>query len=233
MVSRGPQSPGKQTPCQSKFVPVDAQASVWLLSSICCIPGPLLHDVCSPSLKLWQLNTGGDTLELAEIDRVRAFVLHHLQEQLDLVDVVHELGLKGLVLLVFLEHALDLLTRECASGDIAQQCPGNIVHNSGFAAGFLRLGNMGIDRGNVANQRLGHIVNESHLGAVRDIQLRSQPRRGKHRHDRHAVHMVRNRLAIDTEAAPTFALGGLETLDQVKKGDRRRGVLLWGMRESG
>lgn len=75
-------------------------------------------------------------------------------------------------------------------------------------------------------------MNQGHLGAVREVDLGSQLGRGKHRHDRHAVHVVRNRLAIDTKAAPAFALGSFQAFDQVKEGNRRGGVLLWRVREA-
>jgi len=66
---------------------------------------------------------------------------------------------------------------------------------------------------------------------MRDVDLGCQLWRGKHRHDRHAVHVVRDRLAIDAEAAPAFALGRLKALDQVEKGDWSGCVLLWWVRE--
>lgn len=60
-----------------------------------------------------------------------------------------------------------------------------------------------------------------------DVQSRCQFWRGKHRHDRHAIHVVGDRFAIDSEAAPALALGSLEAFEQVKEGDGRSGILLW------
>lgn len=64
-------------------------------------------------------------------------------------------------------------------------------------------------------------MDQGHLGAVVDVESGCQLWRGKHRYDRHAVHVVRNRLAIDTEAAPAFALGRLKALEKVEERDRR------------
>lgn len=165
--------------------------------------------------------------KFGEVDVVGTLVLDHLQQQLHLVNIVDKLSLEGDIFLVFLEDALDLLGRQCTSRNLAQQGSRDVFHDGGLATSLLGLGDMHIDGGDISHQGLGHIVDEGHLGAVRDVQFGCQFWRGKHRHDRHAIHMVGNRLAIDTESAPAFALRGLETFEQVEEGDRRGGVLFW------
>lgn len=191
---------------------------------------PTLRALCknllSPYLDLRQLHLAGDPRKLRQVDLVNALVLHHLEEQLHLVNIVHKLRFERDIILILLEHALDLVGRQRAAGDRAQQCLGDIVHNFGLATRLLGLGHI-VDRGDIADEGFGHVVHQSHLGAVRDVEFGCQLGRGKHRHDRHAVHVVGDGFAIDAEAAPAFTLCGLQALKEVEEGNGCRGVLLW------
>ncbi|KAL8963384.1 MAG: hypothetical protein Q9193_000357 [Seirophora villosa] len=64
---------------------------------------PLAQDLPAPGLHLAQADAAGDVDELAEVDGAvaAALVLDHLQQQLELVDVVHEAGFGGGVGFVF------------------------------------------------------------------------------------------------------------------------------------
>lgn len=195
--------------------------------------GTLLDDLLGPDLDLRQLDTSGDSLKLGKINLVAALVLDHLEQKFHLINIVDKLGFECDVILIFLEHIPDILGGQGRAGNIAQQGGDDVVHGIRLATSLLGLGNMQIDRRDIADQRLGHIVNERHLGAVGDVELGGQLLRGKHRHDRHAVHVVRDRLAIDSKAAPAFALGRLKALNQVEEGNRSSRVLLKRVGEGG
>ena len=67
-------------------------------------------------------------------------------------------------------------------------------------------------------------MHERHLGAVRDVEPAGADERGgrEHRHDGHAVHVVGDgfaRRGQDVEAAPAFAFGRLEALEEVEEGE--------------
>jgi hypothetical protein len=67
-------------------------------------------------------------------------------------------------------------------------------------------------------------VDQGHAAAPQNIQLRAYGLWRHHGEDAHAVHVVGDALAVlDAEAAPTCALGGLEALEQVEKGNGRLG----------
>lgn len=184
---------------------------------LCLLRSPP-NDLISPFLNLFQLNALLDVGELGEINLMQALILNHLQQQLHLVDIMHEVSLITLVCLVFLEYFLDFPAR--TSWDLAEEVRRDVVHNGGLATCLLGLSDA-VDWSDIADKRLGHVMDQGHLYAARDVDLGCQGRRGHHRHDRHAVHMVRDGLAIiDAEAAPALALGGLKALDQVEEGDR-------------
>ena len=61
---------------------------------------------------------------------------------------------------------------------------------------------------------------QRHLGAFIHVEAGSEGWRRDECHDSHAVHVICNRFTmIDTEAAPAFALGGFEALEEVEEAD--------------
>lgn len=55
---------------------------------------------------------------------------------------------------------------------------------------------------------------------MRDVEAGGEGGRGQHGQDGHAVHVVGDGFAVvDFEAAPAFAFGGLEALEQVEEGE--------------
>jgi len=69
-------------------------------------------------------------------------------------------------------------------------------------------------------------VDEGHAAAFQDIEGRCERGGRHHGEDGHAVHVVRNGLAIgDAEAVPASALGGLQTLQEVEEGNGAFSVL--------
>ncbi|KAI6876603.1 hypothetical protein KC338_g210 [Hortaea werneckii] len=121
-------------------------------------PPPLLQKLLRPALHLRQGDLARHTAELPEIQPraffaspVRPLVLDHLQQELDLIHVVHEMRLGRLAVFVFLPRGADLLpgVRVALPRETAQQGRADVVHGFGFAAGFFGLGDAvhGRDRG--------------------------------------------------------------------------------------
>ena len=157
---------------------------------LCLLRSPL-NDLLSPFFHRFQLNFSHDVGELGEINTTRTLILNHLQQQLQLVDIMHEYGLVSRVRLVFLKDFLDFLARNDASGDLGEEGSGKVIHNGGLATSLLGLSD-GVDWSDIADKRLSHVMDQGHLYAARDVDLLCHGRRGHHRHDRHAVHMVRD-----------------------------------------
>ena len=174
---------------------------------------PLAEDGGRPLFDLRALDLLGDPGELAQIGfaLLAPLVLEHLQQQLHLVDVVHEQALRRLAVLVLLPDVPDVLAVQPAV-ELAEQVGADVVHGLGFAAALLFLSD-GVDGGDVADQRLGHVVDQGHAAAPQDVQLGAHRLGRQHGEDAHAVHVVGDALAVvDAEAAPARALGGLEAL---------------------
>lgn len=131
----------------------------------------LLNDLSSPRLDLRQTNARSNMSELREVNLVRALILNHLQEQLHLVDVVDKVGLEGLVLLIFLENALNILAGQCTPRYLAEESGGDVFHNGGLTTSLLGLGDVVVDRGDISDERLSHIVDQGHLGAAWNVEL--------------------------------------------------------------
>lgn len=64
-------------------------------------------------------------------------------------------------------------------------------------------------------------MDDCHGNTALDVEAGGERGGGKHGHDRHAVHMVAYGFAaVNAEAAPAFALGGLEALKNVEEWKR-------------
>lgn len=82
-------------------------------------------------------------------------------------------------------------------------------------------------------------MDQSHLGAVRNVDSRGEGGRSEHGDEGHAVHVVGNRFTagrrlagvqqscggenvlINTKSTPSFSLGGLKALQDMEEGDWR------------
>ena len=63
-------------------------------------------------------------------------------------------------------------------------------------------------------------MDEGELGAAMEVEARSKTGGREHGDEGHAVHVVGDGLAgVDAEAAPAFAFGGLEPVEQVEEWD--------------
>jgi hypothetical protein len=150
-------------------------------------------------------------------------VLHHLQDQLDLVDVVNEVAFQCHAILVLLPYLPQFLTVE-TSIELAKQVCADVVHSLGFPPVFLRFGYVVHGR-NVAHKSLSHIMDERHLCASQDIELRGDRLGGHHGEDTHAVHVVGDGFSIvDSKSDPARSFGGLQSLKEVEERDWRRCV---------
>lgn len=156
---------------------------------------PLFENILSPCLHLGQRDFSRDPGEFAQVQLSLSslLILDHLQEQLNLVNVVHKVALERLGVLVLLPDCADLLAR-CSTYYIAQQILGQEVHGLGFAAALFEFGDA-VDRGDVADEEFSHVVNQAHLGASREIELGSERGRGEHGDQGHAVHVIGDRLS--------------------------------------
>lgn len=155
----------------------------------------LLEDSLGPRLDLGEHDLGGDVGELAEVEHLaRALlVLHHLRQQLHLVEVVHEVAVQRRRVLVLLPDRADLLAREPAV-DGPEQVLRYVVHRLGLAAALLRLRDA-VDGGDVADDGFRHVVDQAHLHALEEVELRREGWWAEHGHERHAVHVVGYRFA--------------------------------------
>lgn len=181
----------------------------------------LLYQVHAPAFHLRQDDLIHRLHELLEIHLAAelALILDRLEEHLDLVDVMHEAGLDCLVVLVLAPETADLL-RWGAAVVRAQQLAADVpLDRVGLAPGLLGLGDA-VDGGDVADERLGQVVDERELGAPVQVEPVGEAAGREHGDDGHAVHVVGDGLAGgDAEAAPSLALGGLEPVEQVEEGD--------------
>jgi hypothetical protein len=106
------------------------------------------------------------------LGKVPGLILNHLQQQLHLVDIMHKVGLKGFVLLVFLKHFLDYIT-----STLLGKVPGGIFSGGEIKKVFEEyekdetLGDVVVNWSDIADKRLGHVVDQGHLCAVRDVDL--------------------------------------------------------------
>lgn len=193
---------------------------------------PLLDDLGRPLLRLLQREARSNIRELAQIQLPLAplLILDHLQQQLHLVNVMHEVTVKRLAVLILLPQRADLLARlrsRLAAPEPLEQVPRQVVHGLGLAARLLGLGHA-VDGRDVADQALGHVVDEAHARALVAVDAVAQGRGAQHADHGHAVHVVGDGLAArDAEAPPAFPLGRLEPLEHVEVGDRGGRVLLW------
>ena len=65
---------------------------------------PFLENCRGLFLDLRQLDASSRPAKLRQVQIIRPFVLHHLQKQFHLIDVVNKLGFQCLILLVLAEH---------------------------------------------------------------------------------------------------------------------------------
>lgn len=192
---------------------------------------PLLDDLSRPLLRLLEREARSDVRELAQIKLPLAplLVFNHLQQQLHLVDVMHEVAVKRLAVLILLPQRTNLLARllaRLAAPKSLEQVPRQVVHGLSLAARLLGLRHA-VDGRDVADQALGHVVDEAHARALVAVDAVAQGRGAQHADHGHAVHVVGDGLAArDAEAPPALALGRLEPLEHVEVGDRGGGVLL-------
>lgn len=131
----------------------------------------LLEDRRGPFLRLRHLETLRDVTKLRQIRAAGPLILDHLQQQLHLIDIMHEPGLQRLVLFVLPEHIQDPLPRQHPTRNSPEQRLGDIFHDFGFPTRLLRLAHR-IPRGDVADQRLRHVMDEGHFHAMREVELR-------------------------------------------------------------
>jgi hypothetical protein len=155
----------------------------------------LLENSLAPFLNLLELDTSSNPRELSQVQLEFMFllILYHLQNQLNLVNVVNKLALQSHSVLVLLLDSLDLVTSH-ASIDSSQQAVDKVVHSCTLAAILLSLCNA-INRCNISNQGFRHVVNQCHLRAAMNINSRSECGRSKHSNEEHAVHVVRDGFA--------------------------------------
>ena len=67
-------------------------------------------------------------------------------------------------------------------------------------------------------------MHERHARAAREVELGGEGGGAEEGYQSHAVHVVADGFAVvEAEAAPAFALGGLEALEEVEEGDRGGG----------
>jgi len=67
-------------------------------------------------------------------------------------------------------------------------------------------------------------VHERHARAAREVEFGGEGRGAEESYQSHAVHVVADGLAVvEAEAAPAFALGGLEAFEHVEERDGRGG----------
>lgn len=101
---------------------------------------------------------------------VDAFVVHHLQNQLNLIYILYELAFQSLAVLVFALDIVDILACD-STIDFSEQTVREVMHGCFFSSVLLMLCDF-IHRCDISNNRHGHIVNESSLRLVWDIDLR-------------------------------------------------------------
>lgn len=150
----------------------------------------LLEDLGRPRLDLLVPDDRRHVRELAQVERLARplLVLHHLRQELHLVEVVHELALLRLRVLVLLPYRPDLRPREAAVHP-AEQLLRYVVHRLGLAPALLRLRHP-VDRRDVAHERLRHVVDQAHLHALEKVEPGREAGRAEHRHKGHSIHVV-------------------------------------------
>src|SRR4051794_16668705 len=121
---------------------------------------------------------------------MNAFILNHLENQLDLINIVNILTFESLRILVLLLDCLNFFASKTPINP-TKQALCKVIHGGGFSARLLFLRDA-INGGNVSNQSLRHIVNQSHLCAMWDVDTGSKGWRCKHSDQRHSVHVVRD-----------------------------------------
>lgn len=130
----------------------------------------LLEHLVGPDLHLRERHLGGHVRKLAEVDLALAalLVLDHLQQQLHLVHVVHKVAVERLRVLVLLPDGPHGRAGRAAR-DVAQEVRGQKVHRLGLAAALFRLGDA-VDGRDIADEELGHVVDQAHLHAFGEVE---------------------------------------------------------------